>query len=66
MPSVEAPGDSSPTIAALFAILFFILFLSIWLAVACSEKWSKSDNRVKRVLERRKRRGRRESEENLI
>jgi hypothetical protein len=52
MPVVEASGDSSKTIAALFAIPVLILFLSVWLAVTCSERWNQSDNRVKRYLER--------------
>jgi hypothetical protein len=55
MPVVEASTASSKTIAALFAIPIVILFLCIWLAVSCSERWNKSDNRVKRYLERKKR-----------
>jgi hypothetical protein len=54
MPVVEASTASSKTIAALFAIPIVILFLCIWLAVSCSERWNKSDNRVKRYLERKK------------
>lgn len=53
MPVVEASEASSKTIAALFAIPVLILFLSLWLAVTCSERWNKSDNRVKRYLERK-------------
>jgi hypothetical protein len=54
MPVVETSAASSKTIAALFSIPVVILFLSIWLAVSCSERWNKSDNRVKKYLERKK------------
>jgi hypothetical protein len=54
MPPVATPDESIPTIAALFAIPVFILFAGVWLAVSCSERWNKSNSRIKRHRERRK------------
>ncbi|KAF7509959.1 hypothetical protein GJ744_007273 [Endocarpon pusillum] len=54
MPPVTADDDSSKLIAYLIIVPVAILFAGIGVAISCSEKWNKSDNRLKRFLERRK------------
>jgi GRB2-binding adapter (GAPT) len=54
MPPVTADDDSSKLIAYLIIVPFAILFAGLGLAISCSEKWNKSDNRLKRFLQRRK------------
>ena len=52
-PVVAAGEDNSPLIAGLLVIPIVILFVCIWLLVDCSERWSRSNNRLTRFLCRR-------------
>jgi hypothetical protein len=54
MPPVTADDGSSKLIAYLIIVPFAILFAGLGLAISCSEKWNKSDNRLKRFLRQRK------------
>lgn len=54
MPPVTADDNSSKLIAYLIIVPIAILFAGIGVAISCSEKWNKSDNRLKRFLKRRK------------
>jgi GRB2-binding adapter (GAPT) len=54
MPPVTAEDNSSSVIAYLIVIPIAILFAGTAVAITCSEKWNKSDNRIKRFLRRRK------------
>ena len=53
MPLVTADDNSSKLIACLIIVPIVILFAGIGVAVSCSEKWNKSDNKLKRFLRRR-------------
>lgn len=54
MPPVTADDDSSKLIAYLIIIPIAILFAGTGVAISCSEKWNKSDNKLKRFLKQRK------------
>lgn len=54
MPPITTDDTSSSTIACLLIIPFAILFAGTAVAITCSEKWNKSDNKLKRFLTRKK------------
>jgi hypothetical protein len=54
MPPLTADDTSSPLIAYLIIIPIAILFAGIGISLSCSEKWNKSNSKVKRFLQRKK------------
>lgn len=53
MPLITSPDDSTPIIASLIIVPIAILIAGTGIAIGCSERWSLSNNRFKRCLQRK-------------
>lgn len=53
-PLIAESPSSTPLIASLIIVPLTIVFAGTAVAICCSEKWNKSDNRLKRLLRQRR------------